>query len=313
MKKKILAATLAAAMAFAVQAPAFAATDDPNMTAYETPYTTTVNAGTADTVYLMAVPANSFYVATTFDTEADAAAVEWSVVAGSTAGVSVDEDSIMGLDLGDGTIVSYAEVNVAANATPGAASIEAKNPETGAAMNFTVVVNGTDTAKNNITYKYYNQTDANTNTELLTVSNMTVAGTDYYGNTSYPSVLDGVFKTWQMTQSSDKRLDYPQPTYDSYSNTYYFNTLTFGVKEGDTYNNTTLTAYSEPIEDATTGEVIGYNYYGWQYRVYRNNQVVGVSELIGTDECALQSGDTVIWKFGNYNTVSFPDSLSTIG
>ena len=63
-------------MSLAVQAPAFAATDDPNMTTYETQYTTTVNSGTADTVYLMAVPANSSYVATTFDTKADAAAVE---------------------------------------------------------------------------------------------------------------------------------------------------------------------------------------------------------------------------------------------
>ena len=253
MKKKLLAVTLAAVMSLAVQAPAFAATDDPNMTAYETPYTTMINAGTADTVYLMAVPANSSYVATTFDTEADAAAVEWSVVAGSTAGVSVDEDSIMGLDLGDGTIVSYAEVNVAANATPGAASIEAKNPETGAAMNFTVVVNGTDTAKNNITYKYYNQTDANTNTELLTVSNMTVAGTDYYGNTDYPSALDGVFKTWQMTNNQEGGLK--DKTIVNEYDTYVVKSLTFDGHEP-------LTNYTDA----------NYNYFGWQYRVYRGGQ-----------------------------------------
>lgn len=293
MKKKLLAVTLAAVMSLAVQAPAFAATDDPNMTAYETQYTNMVNAGTADTVYLMAVPANSSYVATTFDTEADAAAVEWSVVAGSTAGVSVDEDSIMGLDLGDGTIVSYAEVNVAANATPGAASIEAKNPETGAAMNFTVVVNGTDTAKNNITYKYYNQTDANTNTELLTVSNMTVAGTDYYGNTSYPSVLDGVFKTWQMTQSSDKQLLYPSVV-NSYG-TYYISSLTF--RETDADGNVQGTGL------AAQGNT------GWQYCVYRGGQKVVLSTVIGADECALQSGDTVIWKYGQYGVVSFPSTL----
>lgn len=290
MKKKLLAVTLAAVMSLAVQAPAFAATDDPNMTAYETPYTTMINAGTADTVYLMAVPANSSYVATTFDTEADAAAVEWSVVAGSTAGVSVDEDSIMGLDLGDGTIVSYAEVNVAANATPGAASIEAKNPETGAAMNFTVVVNGTDTAKNNITYKYYNQTDANTNTELLTVSNMTVAGTDYYGNTSYPSALDGVFKTWQMTNNQEGGLK--DKTIVNEYDTYVVKSLTFDGHEP-------LTNYTDA----------NYNYFGWQYRVYRGGQKLAISELIGADECALQSGDTVIWKYGQYGVVSFPSTL----
>ena len=290
MKKKLLAVTLAAVMSLAVQAPAFAATDDPNMTAYETPYTTMINAGTADTVYLMAVPANSSYVATTFDTEADAAAVEWSVVAGSTAGVSVDEDSIMGLDLGDGTIVSYAEVNVAANATPGAASIEAKNPETGAAMNSTVVVNGTDTAKNNITYKYYNQTDANTNTELLTVSNMTVAGTDYYGNTDYPSALDGVFKTWQMTNNQEGGLK--DKTIVNEYDTYVVKSLTFDGHEP-------LTNYTDA----------NYNYFGWQYRVYRGGQKLAISELIGADECALQSGDTVIWKYGQYGVVSFPSTL----
>lgn len=290
MKKKLLAVTLAAVMSLAVQAPAFAATDDPNMTACETPYTTTVNAGTADTVYLMAVPANSSYVATTFDTEADAAAVEWSVVAGSTAGVSVDENSVMGLDMGDGTIVSYAEVNVAANATPGAASIEAKNPETGAAMNFTVVVNGTDTAKNNITYKYYNQTDANTNTELLTVSNMTVSGNDYYGNTSYPSALDGVTKTWQMTNNQEGGLT--QQTIVNQYGTYVVASLTF-----DGF---------DPMANYTDAN---YNNYGWQYRVYRGGQKLAISELIGADECALQNGDTVIWKYGQYGVVSFPSTL----
>lgn len=290
MKKKLLAVTLAAVMSFAVQAPAFAATDDPNMTAYETQYTTTVNAGTADTVYLMAVPANSSYVATTFDTEADAAAVEWSVVAGSTAGVSVNENSVMGQDLGDGTIVSYAEVNVAANATPGAASIEAKNPETGAAMNFTVVVNGTDTAKNNITYKYYNQTDANTNIELLTVFNMTVEGTNYYGNTSYPSALDGVTKTWQMTNNQEGSLK--DKTIVNEYGTYVVKSLTFDGHDP-------LTNYTDA----------NYNYFGWQYRVYRGGQKLAISELIGADECALQNGDTVIWKYGQYGVVSFPSTL----
>lgn len=290
MKKKLLAVTLAAVMSFAVQAPAFAATDDPNMTAYETQYTTTVNAGTADTVYLMAVPANSSYVATTFDTEADAAAVEWSVVAGSTAGVSVNENSVMGQDLGDGTIVSYAEVNVAANATPGAASIEAKNPETGAAMNFTVVVNGTDTAKNNITYKYYNQTDANTNIELLTVFNMTVEGTNYYGNTSYPSALDGVTKTWQMTNNQKGSLK--DKTIVNEYGTYVVKSLTFDGHDP-------LTNYTDA----------NYNYFGWQYRVYRGGQKLAISELIGADECALQNGDTVIWKYGQYGVVSFPSTL----
>ena len=295
MKKKLMAAAMAAVMTVAVQAPAFAATSDPNMTAYLTDYTTTVSAGTEETVYLMAVPADAYYSPTSFDSEADAADVAWSVVPGSTTGVSVDEDSIMGMDMGDGTIAAYAEVNVAADAAPGAASIEAKNPETGATMNYTVVVNGTDTAKNNITYRFYNGDD-----ELLTVSNMSVAGTDYYGNTSYPSVLDGVLKVWQTTQRSDKQLLYPTVT-NNYG-TYAVESMTFRQVNADgSYTDTPpLTNYT----DETT-----WDYYGWQYRVYRNGTIVPLSELIGADECALQSGDTVVWKFGQYGVVDFDDTL----
>lgn len=62
----------------------------------------------------------------------------------------------------------------------------------------------------------------------------------------------------------------------------------------------------EPLTNYTDAN---YNYFGWQYRVYRGGQKLAISELIGADECALQNGDTVIWKYGQYGVVSFPSTL----
>ena len=291
MKKKVFAAALAAAMAFVVQIPAFAATNDPNLTAYETPYTTTVSAGIADTVYLMAVPANNSYLPTTFDSEADAAQVKWTVEPGSTEGVTVNEASIMGMDTG-GTIAAYVEVDVAAGAAPGAASIKATNPETGAAMNFTVVVNGAAENQGDITYKYY---EGNNKTPLLTVSKMEVAANDHYGNTQYPSVLDGIYKSWMNTMGEgDKLKAYDiQDPYNSGS--YVVKSLTF-EKNGEMLN------YTEKVDET-------YNYYGWQYRVYRDGKKVPLSEMIGGDEFALKTGDTVVWRYGQYGVVDFAETL----
>lgn len=283
MRNKLLSLVMALAMMLSVASVACAANSDPNLTNYQTNYTYTVTQGTDDLIELKVVPANQNYAGTTFDSVNDLLGqngiVEWSVVDGSTTGVEVAEYG-GDVDTDNSTIYANAYIYVASDAAAGTASIEAKNTSTGATMNFTIVVNPA-TASGSVgpvNYKVY--TDNTTLAVSGTLSS--VAANSHYGNTNFPSALDTVYPL-----ASASSVISGIPDIQNNWGSYILNSMTVN---GVAYTNYT---------DAN------YNYYGWQYRVIRNNQIVPLSELVGMDDFALQAGDTVVLKYGLYGAVTF--------
>lgn len=281
--KSLFAVIMAMAMMFAMSSVAFAATSYPNLTSYETDYTYTVTQGEEDYVLLQVVPATDAYVAGTF-TKAEAEAVTWAPVAGSPAGVQVFEiDGVQdkgAMEISGDTYSAYATIQIAADAEAGTASILATNPATGATMNFTIVVEPATPAApvSNIGYEVY--TD---NTTLAFKGTLaSVAANNHYGNTNFPSVLDVVMP---MQTANASKLT----AYDIKENwgSYVLQSMTINSKVYENYTD----------EDNT--------YYGWQYRVIRNGEVLPLSTIVGMDDFALQAGDTVVLKYGVYGELDF--------
>lgn len=291
--RKVLSMLLVIAMVIAMSVNALALEDGyiylTNHT--DTNYAYTVSSSDNSIIDLKVVPANDKYARSAFTYE-EAADIDWGYEELS------DEDYIMiaGLDPVeiDGGYAAYAQVYVFEGAEVGPSSFYAINSY-GNKMNFTVVVDGTDSAKTGISCVYIDQPDATTNTELLTVRNMTVAGNEHYGLTQYPSALDGVLKTWYDTfngtgnRMTDKEIgtDWEADVVKS---------MTFQV------GNQTITRTNYTTEN--------YEYFGWQYRVYRNGDLQPMSEMVGAGEFKLQNGDVVMWKFGQYGVVSFPGTYT---
>ncbi len=282
--KSLFAVIMAMAMMFAMSSVALAATTDPNLTSYKTDYTYTVTQGQEDIIELKVVPATADYAGSTFDNVAELqptadkeGIVQWAPVAGSPAGVDVAE---YGGDKNGDTVYAYAYVYVSSDAEAGTASIEAKNTVTGATMNFTIVVEPATPAApvSNIGYEVY--TD---NTTLAFKGTLaSVAANNHYGNTNFPSVLDVVMP--MQTANASKLTAY-------------------NIKENwGSYVLQSMTINSKVYGNYTDGSG---NYYGWQYRVIRNGEVLSLSAIVGMDDFALQAGDTVVLKYGVYGAVDF--------
>ncbi|QIB68996.1 hypothetical protein Ami103574_06510 [Aminipila butyrica] len=277
LNSKIMAFALSAALVMGMSATAFASDSDPNMTDYTGQLTYVVDAADVTAggaaVELMAGPANSYWAYTGFSTEAAAAAVEWDVVSGSTAGIDID--STMALEVDTNEYVSYAYVTIDSNVTSGVASIVATNPANNAFVNFTVLVNPTTLVSaeaEDVNFEVYAPA-ATTPTASGTID---VAANGYYSNRNFVTALDG---TPAMLSNS---------IIQNYSIQYNaVDSMTLGTNK-----------YGQYTVDNGDGT---YTYYGWQYRVYRGGNVVGISEVLGADDFALQSGDTVVWKFGSYD------------
>lgn len=291
--RKLLSMLLVFAMVLAMSINALALGDGyvylTNHT--DTNYAYTVSYGEDFYETLKVIPANDKYASSAFTYE-EAVAIDWGYEELS------DEDYIMIEELEpvaiDGGYAACAEIYVFGGAEVGPSSFYAINSY-GNKMNFTVVVDGTDSAKTGISCVYIDQPDATTNTQLLTVRNMTVDGNDHYGLTHYPSVLDGFYKSWYNTwNTTGDRLNY----YEIGTNweADVVKSMTFVV--GDQ----TITRTNYTTEDN--------EYFGWQYRVYRNGNVQPMSEMVGAGEFKLQSGDVVMWKFGQYGVVSFPNTYT---
>ncbi len=282
--KSLFAVIMAMAMMFAMSSVAFAATTDPNLTSYDTDYTYTVTQGQEDIIELKVVPATAGYAGSTFDNVAELqptadkeGIVQWAPVAGSPAGVDVAE---YGGEKDGDTVYAYAYVYVSSDAEAGTTSIEAKNTVTGATMNFTIVVEPATPAApvSNIGYEVY--TD---NTTLAFKGTLaSVAANNHYGNTNFPSVLDVVMP--MQTANASKLTAY---NIANTWNSYVLQSMTINSKVYENYT----------AEDG--------NYYGWQYRVIRNGEVLSLSAIVGMDDFALQAGDTVVLKYGVYGAVDF--------
>jgi hypothetical protein len=93
---------------------AFAADTDPNMTAYNFQYTYVVNRAdiplSGTTINIYAVPANSSWSPTYFDTDTAAEAVTWTRASGSTAGITAG--SVSAYEIGDDQYASCLPVNL---------------------------------------------------------------------------------------------------------------------------------------------------------------------------------------------------------
>lgn len=292
--RKVLSMLLVITMVFAMSVNALALEDGyvylTNHT--DTNYAYTVSSSDNSIIDLKVVPANDKYARSAFTYE-EAADIDWGYEELS------DEDYIMiaGLDPVeiDGDYAAYAQVYVFEGAEVGPSSFYAINSY-GNKMNFTVVVDGTDSAKTGISCVYYDETASNSaNSKLLVVNNLTVGGTDHYGLTAYPSVLDSVYQSWLQTYNTTaNRMDYYQIETDWDADVFKYGKFVV--------NGVTVELENKTTEDG--------NYIGWQYRVYRDGVQQTMSQMVGAGEFKLQNNDVVVWKYGQYGVVEFPETYT---
>ncbi len=278
--KSLFAVIMAMAMMFAMSSVALAATSYPNLTGYDTDYAYNVSADEDSVITLKVVPASADYKETGAFTKEQAEAIEWD------AALLSDEDMIFIAPVDpvaiDGGYAAAAEVYVFAGATPGPNSFYAKNAE-GNTMSFTVVVDGYAAPVTGIKAVYFDG-----DTEKASASGMTVAYNDHYGDTGYPSVLDAVYQSRLATSAISAYV------INNRWGDYALQSLTFA-------GGTALENKSIEQADGT------WEYIGWQYRVYRNGEMVAVSANIGADQFKLENNDVIVWKYGTYD-IAFPES-----
>ena len=292
LTKKLLTAILAMAMMLAMATSAFAIdyTEYPNLTkTADTEYAYTVDAGEDAIITLKVVPANDLYATSAF-TKEQAEAIEWG------AGLLSDEEMIMIVPVDpvaiDGGYAAAADVYVFAGATSGPNSFYAKNPVTGETMNFTVVVDGANEAPVTGIKNVYRYAMDGANTDLATVSNMTVSANAHYGATQYPSVLDAVAHSVASSTGFTANMPLQYGTYVLYSMTFA------NFNDGQPLVNGSRTLADGTVE-----------YYGWQYRVYHNGVMQAISADLGADQYKLAEGDVILWMFTTYDE-TFPATFN---
>jgi hypothetical protein len=267
---------------------ALAADDDPNMTAYNGQYTYVVDRasipGSGSTVSIYAVPADSSWTPTYFDTPAAASAVTWTRTSGSTAGITLG--SVSAYHIAANQYASCLTVNLSGSMAHGPASFRATN-SSGGYVDISVIV--TLTSLND--WQYY--------TTLYTKCQFYVDGNLYQGtaNTmnaaghtdgrSYVTVMDELVKTQNMGLINGF-------------------TESYGYVDSITINN---------IQYSAAG------WDGWQCRVYRDSNADGTYELVPISE-ALGAGDMSVtllggnlnlvrWAYGSYGDPAlFPATLT---
>ena len=286
MKKMSAVLCSAVLMLVLLYVPVSAQTSDMFLiAASETPYSQLVSAGSHYT--LVVSPSNDYSTETGFDTEEDAEAVDWSVVTGSTTGISIEE--VYADEMESGKYYSCADVYVSPFASAGCASIMAKT-ESGAYVNMTLILNRYTLNLGNVSYRVYTDSDFSKapakSGKFLTISSRAYAGTTNYANVAdLTAKMDaqGVVDNCSIVASEMNGF------------TSYF----MGSMDVD---GVTYCAYTDE----------NYNYYGWQYRVYdRNGNIVPLSEYVGVDDFELAYGQTVVWAYGTYTTV-FPATLPSL-
>ena len=223
----LLAMLLAFVVSVTGLGAAFAATSDPYMTSYElgsSGYRYLYNnlsfdGGLIDVQYLEVGPSSDGVTPSYFDTQADAAAVEWSFIDDG----SVYVVQIEAAPFNDGTgWLSRAEVYIQDVVTPtqfGSVSIQALNPNAidpnsgeKAYVNLTLQINedspATYTSAGNVRYVLYDPADPRgvASADIYATTN----ANDYYedDNRSYPTGTDGVYEMWENRLIDDYELIY---------------------------------------------------------------------------------------------------------
>jgi len=279
---KKLSATIMVAvlMVLTLHIPVKAATSDAFLiTANDTPYTQIVEPG--EDVLLYVSPSNDYVTQSGFDTEEDAEAVDWSLVQGSTSGLTLSDP--IAVENEDGTYLSCVEVNVSRYAYPGCASVKAVQ-QNGSYVNMTIIVNKRTISAYAVNYKIFANGDFST---APTKQGMTlrVSASVFAGNTQYPNVAD-LTKKLEVNRVIDSANIFSS----SYS-TYLSGMVIDGVN------------YAENTDE-------NYNYSGWQYRVYSvTGELIPLSEYVGIDDFELAAGQTVVWAYGVYGQVQFPETI----
>ncbi len=265
--------------------PAFALDNDPNMTAYNGQFTVVVDKASigilGKKVDIFAVPADASFTPTTFTTSTAAQNVVWTLVGGSTSGITKGTSTSHALT--GGGYASKLTVNISYLTQPGPASFLATNPLTGGYVNITVVVNNNanndnvNTASPIVSYRVYEPGNPTPKTGIALTSLDAALHTD---DRSYVTVFDSVQNMKNIGVISN------------FTETWGFvNSMTVN---GATYMNA------------------GMN--GWQYRAYRfsggSYNIVGISEILGIGDMDADAIDLIVWKYGAFddNTL-FPNTI----
>ena len=288
--RRFFAAALAATTLLGTALPTMADTTSyPNLTACPNPL---VAGSTATFTHVFNNAADDYYEFDVWGATADwssvgymsakeAEDVTWKVLEGSSSGVYVD-GMAMKANNNDATWYSAGMVMVEQDAEPGLAVVQAENSQ-GGYTDFTVIVNSDDTVEpvTDIRNVFYNATGSE-EVKLADATCESVPGNGFYGNSNYPTPLD-CFSALMTTANSKINMYYAsQSSYGSFI-------LNYVTIDGTKY--TSHMDWGQP---------------SWQYRVYDSTGAVkDFSEIVGMDDLNLESGDTVLWKYGTYN-ITFP-------
>ncbi|MDR1604414.1 MAG: hypothetical protein LBS10_06445 [Gracilibacteraceae bacterium] len=303
-KSKIFTVLLAVALSFAmVIAPAFAASNDPNLTTDEWwqdgqgewhgTFNYNFAQGTAATEILWVVPANALYEPTSFSAYQHAQAVGYTILAGSVSGVTLgSKGGSAQSNWNDSTgFKGGIQVQVAANAPSGSAVVRATSPFTSATTDFTVVVTDAtnpdpQAVTANISAQVYDHESGSAVLLAATTGRVQATAHDYVSGKSFLTVMDTIARLKAAGVITDYEIGIGDP---------YIAELTAG---GVTEVN------GSPSYD-----------WGWQYRIYRADsateyKLVSYSEFVGPDVFNVQNNDHVVWRFGEYDdTTLFPQYI----
>lgn len=304
--KKLWALLLAAVLTFSMGVSAFAAEDAPvdpfwttnqNLTnAPSTNYNYVITLDEEDeeevTQVLEVTAADSAYarVYIPADLVGD---VKWSMLDGGDEEITFNQVSVEGTEVG-GKYAAKTTLTIPENPTPGLSVFEAKSPawseETpyNGMMDFTIVVNPKEPQRNVTGVKVYAYNGNVTKDNFITKNtNTTVKVTSVASTINYPTAMDAVagVSSNYKTEGSWGSIMLSEVTFTK-------------VVDGKTVEET------YPNKDSAEGA-------GWMYRVYDNDgKMMQSSAVAGAETFNVKTGYTVVWAFGTYDSVNFPNTFS---
>lgn len=261
----------------------------PNLTAYNTNYTTTVTksgSGREDVELRVQGATSNWYTTSLFDSATSVSNIKWSMVDGSNSAVSIDNaNSIAESIVGEGYAAKKtATVDKTGNA--GIAVVEAKNTKSGytnSYMDFTVVVNPDNDNK------------------IQTVSGVNVRAYDKTsGSFKFLKSASGVVNTDNISSS----INYPSAM-DAIALVADEDGFTYGTQYGTEFlKNVTIKDKDYAYKENTSG---------WMYAVYdTSDKLVEISDKVGAESFDVKDGYTVVWAYVNGYYAGFPEKLSDL-
>ena len=298
--KKVISLVLVIVVIFALGAGISVFADYDFLVPADGYYVHYITQGTSASIDLLVYP----YYAGGYSTSNDAT-LTWTLVSGSTSGVTIDQNSITGVEIDVDSYWAYAKVNVSNTAAPGAAAVMATDGQ-GNYVTIVIVINplyGPSDHVTGVTCYYY---DARSSTESLkaTVTGISAQWNTHYSETHYVSALDATLHSyWNSSDIANLVINTDQSPSPYIVDSVRFDGETETLKNG----------YSYYVSEGHQDNVTDYNM-GWLYRVYRCNgttyTMIPISEYLGPNQFALQNNDIILWKFGDYSTVTFPTTLN---